>query len=388
MWGSPDGCCVTTVDVVVLGGGIAGASAAAHLADERSVLLLERESQPGYHASGRSAALFSETYGNATVRALSVASRPFLESPPAGFAEHALLTPRGALHVGTSGHEDRLEVMQREASRLVPSVRHLGPEEARALVPVLRADWVRTAVFEPEARDIDTHSLLSGFLRLARSLGASIRTGAEVTRIERHGGRWHVETGDGNSISAEVVVNAAGAWADAVAVMAGLEPIGVVPKRRTAFLFEPPPGVSARDWPLVVGADEDFYFKPDAGMILGSPADETPTDPADAQPEELDVAIAVDRIQQAADLPVRRIGRRWAGLRTFAPDKTPVVGFDPRAAGFFWLAGQGGYGFQTAPALGSLAASLILHGAVPPDLADRGLAASALAPERLRVPAP
>ena len=370
-------------DILVLGGGIAGASVAGHLAAERSVVLLEREEQPGYHASGRSAALFSEAYGNAIVRALSVASRPFLEKPPGGFAEHPLLEPRGALHVGTRGHEEQLAQLAAEAHALVPSVRPVEAADALAMVPVLRADWVVGGVLEPEARDIDTNALLHGFLRVLRAGGGRIVTDADVTAIGRGGRGWVVETRAGPA-SAEIIVNAAGAWADEIAALAGLAPLGLTPKRRTAFLFEPPAGVEIRDWPLVIGADEDFYFKPDAGMILGSPADETPSAPTDAQPEELDIALAVDRIQTVTDLTVRRLLRRWAGLRTFAPDKTPVAGFDPAADGFFWLAGQGGYGFQTAPALGWTAAQLLLRDAVPAAIEDYGVTAAALAPARLR----
>jgi D-arginine dehydrogenase len=369
-------------DVVIVGGGIAGASAAGNLAPHRKVVLLEREDQPGYHASGRSAALFTETYGNAVVRALTVASRPFLSAPPTGFSEHPLLTPRGALHVGTAGDEVWLATLLAEARALVASVRPVDATEARRLLPALKPDWVRAGVLEPDAQDIDTHACIQGFLRMARTHGAQVVTRAEVLGIERQGGRWRVETSSG-PVSADVLVNASGAWADAVATMAGAPRRGLQPKRRTAFLFAPPEGVSARDWPMCIGPGEAFYFKPDAGMILGSPADETPSEPIDAQPDDLDVAIAVDRIQEIADLPVRRIARRWAGLRTFAPDKTPVVGFEPQAEGFFWLAGQGGYGFQTAPALGAIAAELITRNEVPSPIADLGIAPEYLAPERL-----
>ena len=371
------------VDVAVIGGGIAGASAAAHIAQERSVVLLEREDQPGYHASGRSAALFSESYGNATVRALTVGSRAFLETPPAGFAEHPLLAPRGVLHVGTAGHEQRLAALGDEIRVLVPGIRAMTAAEARGLVPVLRPEWVVGGVFEPDARDIDTNALLQGFLRLLKAAGGQVLTRAEATGFARDGGRWVVDTRVGR-VRAGIVVDAAGAWCDEVAAMAGVAPIGLVPKRRTAFLFEPPAGVDARGWPAVVGIEEDFYFKPDAGLIIGSPADETPSPPTDAQPEELDVAVAVDRIETVADLPVRRIVRRWAGLRTFAPDKTPVVGFDPSVDGFFWLAGQGGYGFQTAPAMGRTAASLVAGRDVADDLRRLGVTAAALAPDRFR----
>jgi D-arginine dehydrogenase len=373
---------MTDAEIAIIGGGIAGASAAAYLAPHRSVVLLEREDQPGYHASGRSAALFTETYGNAVVRALTVASRPFLAAPPEGFAEHPLLSPRGALHVGTDGDEAWLAALLSETRALVDSVRAVDAEEARRLVPALKPGWVRAGVLEPDAQDIDTHACLQGFLRVARSHGARVMTRAEARGIARSGGRWRVDTPAG-PVSADILVNAAGAWADAVAELAGVPRRGLQPKRRTAFLFAPPEGVSVRDWPICIGPREAFYFKPDAGMILGSPADETPSVPCDAQPDELDVAIAADRIQAVAELPIRRIARSWAGLRTFAPDKTPVVGFDPEVEGFFWLAGQGGYGFQTAPALGATTASLILSGTVPNGIADLGVAAAHLAPERL-----
>lgn len=370
------------VQIAIVGGGIAGAAAAAHLAVERSVLLLEREDQPGYHASGRSAALFSETYGNATVRALSVASRPFLERPPEGFSDHPLLTPRGALHVGGAGHEAKLGLLLREAQALVPAVRALSGEQMRRLVPALRPEAATAGVYEPDARDIDTHALLSGFLRMARAGGADILTRAEVTAVSREGEGYRLETRAG-PVVAEVVVDAAGAWADGLAELAGVRPLGLRPKRRTAFLFEPPPDLDIRAWPIVVGADEDVYVKPDAGLLLASPADETDSEPTDAQPEEIDVATAAERVEALLDLPVRRIRRRWAGLRTFAADRTPAVGFDPAEPGWFWLAGQGGYGFQTAPALGRAAAELIVRGRLPAELAGAGILPADLAPERL-----
>lgn len=368
--------------VAIVGGGVAGASAAAHLAPHRKVVLLERESQPGYHASGRSAALFTETYGNAVVRALTVASRPFLSSPPAGFSDQPLLAPRGALHIGGPGDEGDLSRILAEGRALVPSVRAVDAAEALRLLPVLKADRIAGGVLEPDAQDIDTHACIQGFLRLARAHGAEILTGAEVLGIERQGGRWRVDTSTGR-VSAETLVDAAGAWADPLAAMAGVPRRGLQPKLRTAFLFAPPDGAAVRGWPMCLGPGEAFYFKPDAGMILGSPADETPSEPVDAQPDEYDVAVAVDRIQAYADLPVRRIARSWAGLRTFAPDRTPVVGFDPEADGFFWLAGQGGYGFQTCHALGAVAASLVVSDTIPTAIADLGVAAAHLAPGRL-----
>jgi D-arginine dehydrogenase len=368
-------------DVVVVGGGIAGASAAAVLSGTRRVALLEREGHPGYHTSGRSAALFSETYGNATVRGLSVGSRAFLQSPPAGFAEHPILSPRGGLFVGRAEHLAEIAKRAGEGAALVPSVRAIDGAEARRLVPILRPDVVAGGILEPDAMDIDTHGLLHGFLKVVRANGGRVVTDAAVTALDRGPGGWTVATPAG-TFAAPVVVNAAGAWADVLARMAGAAPVGLVPKRRTAFMVEPPAGLDIRDWPITGTVEENFYFKPDAGMLLCSPEDETPSEPCDAQPEEIDIAIAVDRIQATADLPVRRIGRKWAGLRSFVADKTPVVGFDPRVDGFFWLAGQGGYGFQTAPGMATTAAALATGRPLPPGLAALGVTEAALSPAR------
>lgn len=371
------------VDIVVIGGGIAGASLARAVSEDRRVLLLERESQPGYHSSGRSAALFSETYGNAVVRALSTGSRDVLRAPPEDFAGFVLTRPRGAMHVGRPGQEAAIREEAAALAALVPSVREIGAAEALARMPVLQPGRVAGAVFEPEALDIDTNGMLQGSLRGLRRHGGEIHTGAEVTALAPlPGGGWRVETTAG-TVEAGIVVNAAGSWADAIATLAGVAPVGLVPKRRTAFLFEAP-GHDVDAWPLVVDLDETFYIKPDAGKLLGSPADETPSPPCDAQPEEIDVAVAVDRIESATTLRIRRLSHRWAGLRSFVADRTPVLGFAPDAPGFFWCAGQGGYGFQTAPAMARLGAALLRGDPVPEDLARLGVTAAALAPGRFQ----
>jgi D-arginine dehydrogenase len=256
------------------------------------------------------------------------------------------------------------------------------------MAPMLRPDYVAGAVWEPDAMDMDVHAIHHGYLKGLRARGGRIVTDAELQSLTRHNGLWHAETRAGPQ-SAPWLVNAAGAWADAVAALAGLAPIGLVPKRRTAITFDPTPIPEQADlphWPMVCDADETFYFKPEGGRLLASPADETPSEPCDAQAEELDVALTVDRIERASLFSVRRISHRWAGLRTFAPDKTPVVGPDPAAEGFFWLAGQGGYGIQTAPAMARTAAGLLTSGKIPEDLATLGVTASDLAPERLRAP--
>ena len=370
-------------DFVVIGAGIAGASAAYFLAERGHVLLLERESHPGYHSTGRSAALYSQTYGNRAIRILTVGSEGFYRSPPAGFADHPLLTPRGAMYIGRADQAETVERIITAAQALVPTVRMIPAAEARRLVPALKADYVAAAGIEPDAMDIDVHALHQGFLRGLRARGGRVVTDAEVRGIGRANGDWTVETNEG-AFRAPVLLNAAGAWCDAIAAMAGVPPIGLTPKRRTAFIFPPPPETDIAGWPMVIDADEQFYIKPDAGKLLGSPADETPVEPQDVQPDELDIAVAADRIQTAFDLEIRRIERRWAGLRSFVADRRPVVGFDAAAPGFFWIAGQGGYGIQTAPAMGLLCAELATGRDVPAELADLGLAAADLSPDRLR----
>lgn len=374
---------MSRTDFLVIGAGIAGASAAYFLAERGHVLLLERESHPGYHSTGRSAALYSQTYGNEAIRRLTVGSERFYRDPPAGFADHPLLTPRGALYIGRADQAMTVERIIAAAQALVPTVRMIPVAEARRLVPALKADYVAAAGIEPDAMDIDVHALHQGFLRGLRARGGRVVTDAEVRGVGRANGDWSVETNEG-AFRAPVLLNAAGAWCDAIAAMAGVPPIGLTPKRRTAFIFPPPPETDIAGWPMVIDADEQFYVKPDAGKLLGSPADETPVEPQDVQPDELDIAVAADRIQTAFDFEIRRIERRWAGLRSFVADRRPVVGFDAAAPGFFWVAGQGGYGIQTAPAMGLLCAALATGGAVPAELADLGLAAADLSPDRLR----
>ena len=374
-----------TADFLVIGAGMAGASAAAHLAAMGPVILLERESQPGYHSTGRSAALFTETYGNLPVRLLTRASRGFYETRADGLAEHPILTPRGALIYAMSGQERLLDKAWAELSPLDASIRRLDAAATRALVPVLRPDKVVAAVHEPGAMDIDVHELHGAYLRLLRRRGGRLVAAAPVTRLGHAGGVWTATTTAGE-FTAPVVVNAAGAWADAVAALAGLPPVGLVPKRRTALIVAPPPGIDISAWPLTIDAAETGYFKPEAGKLLVSPADETPVAPSDVQPDELDIAVAVDRLTRRTTIRVTHVERNWAGLRSFVADKTPVVGFDPLATGFFWLAGQGGYGIQAAEGLARSAAMLIGTGRLPVDIAALGLDPAMLSPARFRRP--
>ncbi|NVD42238.1 FAD-binding oxidoreductase [Ensifer sp. HO-A22] len=361
--------------VIVIGGGIAGLSVAAAVQQWASVTLIEREAHLGYHSSGRSAALFTETYGNAIVRALSVASRPAIVD--GGFAEHV----RGAVHFGGRDDDEIVDELAQKYRALVPSVRRISGEEVNALIPVIRTDTTCGGVYEPGALDIDTGKMVYACAASLKTRGGTVLSGEEVLEISRTSGRFQVVTTAG-SHEADMVVNAAGAWVDVIGERAGLAGLGFAPKRRTAFMFDPPPGLDARRWPLAVDLHERFYFKPDAGKLIGSLADETDTPPCDAYPEDIDVATAVDRIEQATDLHIGRPQRPWAGLRTFAPDRTPVVGFDPRLPGFFWLGGQGGYGFQVSLTLARIASVLLRDAAMPEDIAALGVVFDALAPGR------
>jgi D-arginine dehydrogenase len=370
-------------DFAIIGAGIAGVSAAYHLAPHAKVLILEREQVAAYHTTGRSAALHSETYGSAEIRAITVASGRFYRKPPPGFADHPLLTPRGAVIAGRADQASEMDKAAKEFSSLVPSVRRLDLAETLALAPVIRPEVLDGgAIFEPEADDMDVAAIHGGFLKGARAAGGVLRLNAEVTTLERKDGRWRIGLGDGETIVAANVVNASGAWADVVAGLAGAAPVGLVPQRRTAFTFDTPAGLDIAHLPMIIDLDESFYFKPEVGQFLGSLADETPSPPCDAQPEEIDIATAVDRIETATTLKIRRIKNKWAGLRSFVADKNLVVGYDPKIEGFFWLAGQGGYGIQTGESAGRLAASLALGKGMPSDIAALGVAEAALSPNR------
>jgi len=367
-------------DFIVIGGGMAGAAAAAHLSRRGRVALLERETQAGYHSTGRSAALFSTIYGNATVRALTRASQAFLFESPAWFTPTPLVRPRSTLFFATPGQLAMLAAFRDDAD-IAADTRLLDVAEAGALVPVFKPGFLGGAMLEPGSADIDVDALHQGYLRQAKAAGAIVVLEAEVTRLERRGGRWEVDT-RGARYDAPVVVNAAGAWADEVARLAGARPVGLRPLRRTAMLVDAPHGLACAGWPAAISIDESFYFKPDAGRLLLSPADEEPSPPCDAQPEDLEVAIAVDRFENATGARVAKVWHRWAGLRVFSADRTPVVGFDPQVEGFFWLAGQGGYGIQSAEALGRLSAALACGDAVPADLLAAGVVAEHLARSR------
>jgi D-arginine dehydrogenase len=368
-------------DFLVVGAGMAGASLTYELSRDSSVCLIEAEARPGMHATGRSAALFAPSYGGTEIRALTRASQAFFHAPPVGFSEQPLLRARGCLYMARPDQTRRLELMIEAIVRSGGEMRPIGKADALAMVPALRPDYLATAAFDRDAFDIDVDALHQGFLKGARAAGAVLKTDTRLEHVRREAGLWRVQAAD-ETLEAAVLVNAAGAWADQVAVVCGARPLGLEPRRRTAMLVDPPPGFDISDWPAVIDADEQFYFKPDAGKLLLSPADETPDVPSDVQPDEIDVAIGVDRVQAALDIEVRRINHRWAGLRTFAKDRVPVLGFDPDIEGLFWLAGQGGYGIQTAPAMGRTAAALAQGRAAPKDVADGDLVVQILSPAR------
>jgi D-arginine dehydrogenase len=372
----------TSADVIVIGAGIAGASVAWWLAPHARVVLLERESQPGYHSTGRSAALFMASYGPSQARALTRASLAFYESPPEGFCDQPLLSPRGAMMVATREQLPELDAHWAMLSSINPLAQRLSPAEAIARVPVLRPECVAGAVYEPDAADMDVNAIHQGFLRGVRRYRGELVCDAPVTSMQRTGPAWEVQAGE-RRWQAPVVVNAAGAWADEVGRLAGAKPLGLVPKRRSAFVFHPPAGIATGDWPLVFGAAEDWYIKPDAGVLLGSPANADPVPPQDVQPEELDIAMAIHRIGEMTTLQVPRPIRTWAGLRSFVADGGLVGGFDVHREGFFWLAGQGGYGIQTAPAMGEACAALIRRVPLPASVSAQGLCTDDLSPARL-----
>lgn len=373
-------------DTLIIGAGIAGASVGYRLAGQRKVLLLEREAQPGYHSTGRSAAMFMEAYGTPQIQALTRASRAFYEAPPEGFCEHPLLEPRGCLYVASVEQRDLLEATYAQNLANGTQVSLLDRDGALALVPSLRGEILAGAVLEPGAMDLDVHALHQGFLRGLRQAGGELRCNAELVQAHFLDDLWQVELADGSCIKARQLVNAAGAWADQVAKQCGVAKVGLQPCRRTAFTF---PGPAAQDfarWPAVIGVDESFYFKPDAGQLLGSPANADPVQPQDAAPEELDLALGIYNIEAITTLEIRRPSHSWAGLRSFVADGDLVLGFDPGMPRFFWLAAQGGYGIQSAAGASRLAADLLLGQPICTSLTNQGVVPELLSPARFQQP--
>ena len=344
-------------DILIIGGGIAGLSAAAALAGHAKVTVLEAEAQIGFHSSGRSATMLHYALGDRLVRALTLASRPFFESPPDGFSAVPLGRRMPVLVHARDDERDELDALEAEIA-LFAELERLDARAVHALCPLLRDD-ARHGIADRNGIRLDPHALLQGFLRQMRARGGELHTGARVERAEWRSGAWQVTTAAGGNFIAPILVNAAGAWGDVIGDKAGVSPLGLEPRRRTIITFDAPPGTRLEGLPFAKTVGDELYFAPESGRLFASPMDEVPSDPCDAQPDEYEVALAAARVEERTIVKVERIHSRWAGLRTFAPDRRPVAGFAPDAEGFFWLVGQGGFGLQTSPVMAQIASALI-----------------------------
>ena len=371
-------------DIAIIGGGITGASVAYFLQGQRSVVLLEQEESLGYHSTGRSAAEFTRRFHSPVAGLLTQAGTPFMTEPPAAFSDVALLRPRGNLMIADADKADRLLAVYTQESANPPRnaspLELLSVDQALEKVPFLDPGWVKAAFYDPDCWDIEVENLLQGYIRGAKAKGAGVRQSAAAAAARRDGDHWVLETASGE-IRARTVVNAAGGWADPVAALFGAKPLGITPHRRTAISVKVP-GFDVSAMPEVNEIDEDFYFKPDAGQLMVSPADETPVAPHDAWPEELDIAYAAHYLSECTTLEVSHVAHSWAGLRTFARDRLPVIGFSGQVPGLFWLAGVGGYGIQTSPAVGQIAAALLTGADMPADVAEAGVDPALFSPSR------
>lgn len=374
LWSSIFGAMDT--DILIIGGGIAGVSAAAALSTRSDVVLVEAEATLGYHATGRSAALYTERYGYGTIRNLARASRRFLTA-----ADPPLVTDRGLIFVAPHDDPQALDQLESGFGPTGPWFHRITPQEVERLCPLFVSDTVAGGMYEPGAGDIDVDGLQSTFVGIARRNGTTILSSTPVEDLQRVGGRWIAISGS-IEISARVVVNAAGAWGDRIAAMAGVTPLGLAPMVRSVFTFDP--GRDPRNWPMVVDAREQWYIKPEGPFMIGSAASEIPSEPRDVRAPEIDVALGIERVNAATNLTIRSVRNTWAGLRTFTEDRVPAVGFDDERDGFFWLVGQGGYGIKTSPAVGSVVAGLILDDRIPEDVAEFGVTERELSPGRLR----
>mgnify|MGYP003384301022 CR=1 FL=1 len=369
---------MTDFDVAIIGAGIAGASLAAELAGQQRILLLEAEAYPGYHATGRSAAFWTESYGGPKIQPLTSASGPFLACPPPDFSDKPLMTKRGAMYIGEAQHQSLAGQMLGEFAASGVKIAQILPAAIKTYLPNLRNSW-SVGLYEPECCDIDVAGLHAAYLRQAKRLGAKLLCRAALQSAIWRDDAWSLTSGAGG-FSAKILVNAAGAWADDIAIMAGVRPLQIKPYRRTIAQLRTRPAAPA-NLPLVIGLDGSFYFKPDTGGKLWlSPHDETLMPPCDAAPEEIDVARAIERFGQVVDCDIVAVEHKWAGLRSFAPDRLPVIGYDCDRPEFFWFAGQGGFGIQTAPASAWLAASLLSPDAKSP----AAISAKSYSPARFR----
>lgn len=372
-------------DFLVIGGGIAGISAASRLAKHGRVTVIEAEDALGYHSSGRSVSFSHYGIGNSAVRGLTGWSRPFFEAQPEGFCETPIARLSPSLYFATEEMLPALEALHAEMARFTDEIRTLEPEDIAALCPVVRTGEGAAVkgIIDPTGLKLDADAMLQSYARAVRASGGEVLTGRRIAAIEHRHGAWHVTSESGEQWSAPVLVNAAGAWADRIAALAGVAPIGLEPKRRTIIVIDPPAGMDFAHWPFVHTAINDFYMLPEAGQLLVSPVDEVEDEPGDAQPEDYDIALAAYQLEQYTTLTVSRIAHRWAGLRSFIADRVPTAGFDPRAPGFFWLVGQGGYGLQTAPAMAAIVEALLTGAAWPEGLEALGVTPELILPERL-----
>lgn len=369
-------------DFIVVGGGAAGASAAYFLSQHGKVAVLEQEAQPGYHSTGRSAAVLSSAYGHGSWQSLTTASLTFFEAPPDGFSDTPLTRPLGALYLAQPHEEAALRAQAHDLARRKVGHAVVTTDEAAKLSPCVRMEPFSLGLYEPGCVDLDAAAILQGFLRRARARGAELIVNAEARAIRRQAGIWYVETGK-DTYAAPLLVNAAGGWVDEIAARAGLPRRGVVPHRRTAITFAPPPGHDVRRWLMTFDLAETWYFKPEGGNVMMSPADAIAMPPGDAQPEEFDIAVAIDRIETVTTMTVGRPLSRWAGQRTFAADHEAVIGPDPLEPSFIWYAGQGGNGVMACPAAAELCAALSVGQPVPARLAALGITAGQISPARL-----
>lgn len=367
----------TKFDIIVIGAGIAGASIAAHLAATRSVLILEMEDRPGYHTTGRSAATYEPNYGPPPILAFTRASKDFFYGPPTGFADGPLLVPRSSLFLEAEGQQ----AFTGKILQLSSGLEEISEAAARKAYPILRPGYAKRCFLDAHTGDLDVDLLHRGYLKLFKSRGGQLATSAAADSIDRRNNTWQIATQHG-VFESTIIVNAAGAWGDVVAQMAGVKPVGLQPKRRSIGVIpvDGIPGVA--DFPLAVDMAESWYAKPQSGKMIVSSADATPVDPHDAYADDMAIAEGIERLMNATTLEVTRLDHSWGGLRTFTTDGSPVIGYDPCTEGFFWLAGQGGYGIQSAPALSRTAAAMVLNEKLPQDVIDAGLLVRDISPNR------
>jgi D-arginine dehydrogenase len=368
---------MTQFDFLVVGAGIAGVSVAAHLAETHKVVLVDMEERAGYHATSRSAASYEPNYGPPPMLAFTRASDHFFKNPPAGFADAPLLTPRPSLFFEAEGQAHHTTELLRHAVDL----EEISTAQALTFFPILKPDYAKRSFLDAQTADIDVDLLHRGYLKLFRARGGTTVLKAPLQSTVRKASLWSVQCGTAE-FTATTIINASGAWGDEVARNCGAKTLGLQPKRRSIGVVPMPADVDFLNWPMVIDVGETWYAKPQSGKLMISSADATNVDPHDAYADDMAIAEGVDRLMAATTLNVERLDHSWAGLRTFAPDGNPVIGFDPSTDGFFWLVGQGGYGIQSCPALSTTAAAMALQKPIPNDIISLGLNPDHILPDR------